>query len=182
MQTFSCRCGNPLFFENTHCLACESEVGWCPACSNIVALEPLENGGYQCSHEGCSTALMKCHNYAVENVCNRMVVMAEGHADTLCDCCRYNDVIPDLDIEGNRERWAALEGAKRRLFHTLDLLKLPHGIEGENIRVPLMRFLTRAFGAPRQNKKRYIPAMPMGISPSTLKKPMTLSVNAYGST
>lgn len=63
--------------------------------------------------------------------------MAEGHADTLCDCCRYNDVIPDLDIEGNRERWAALEGAKRRLFHTLDLLKLPHGIEGENIRVPL---------------------------------------------
>ncbi|WP_404342872.1 putative zinc-binding peptidase [Vreelandella aquamarina] len=137
MQTFSCRCGNPLFFENTHCLACESEVGWCPACSNIVALEPLDNGGYQCSHESCGTALMKCHNYAVENVCNRMVVMAEGHADTLCDCCRYNDVIPDLDIKGNRERWAALEGAKRRLFHTLDLLKLPHGIEGESIRVPL---------------------------------------------
>ncbi len=80
---------------------------------------------------------MKCHNYAVENVCNRMVVMAEGHADTLCDCCRYNEMIPDLTISGNRERWAALEAAKRRLFHTLDLLKLPHGINGENIRVPL---------------------------------------------
>ncbi|MEC8902584.1 MAG: zinc-ribbon domain-containing protein, partial [Pseudomonadota bacterium] len=78
MQTFSCRCGNPLFFENTHCLACESEVGWCPACCNIVALEPLDSGGYRCTHENCGTALMKCHNYAVENVCNRMVVMADG--------------------------------------------------------------------------------------------------------
>lgn len=137
MQTFSCRCGNPLFYENTHCLACESEVGWCPACSHIVALAPLANGGYRCTHLGCNAALMKCHNYAVENVCNRMVVMNEGHADTLCDCCRYNEVIPDLDIIGNRERWAALEAAKRRLFHTLDHLQLPHGMEGENIRVAL---------------------------------------------
>ncbi|MEC7296679.1 MAG: putative zinc-binding metallopeptidase, partial [Pseudomonadota bacterium] len=46
-------------------------------------------------------------------------------------------VIPDLEVEGNRERWAALESAKRRLFYTLDLLKLPHGVEGEDIRVPL---------------------------------------------
>ncbi len=137
MQTFSCRCGNPLFFENTYCLACKSEVGWCPACANIVALEPLANGGYRCTHPGCGEMLMKCHNYAVENVCNRMVVMAEGHADQLCDCCRCNNMIPDLDISGNRERWAALEAAKRRLFHTLDLLKLPYGVSGDNIRVPL---------------------------------------------
>lgn len=137
MQTFSCRCGNSLFFENTHCLACESEVGWCPACTHIVALDPLLNGGYRCTHPGCGSALMKCHNYAVENVCNRMVVKAEGYADTLCDCCRYNEMIPDLNISGNRERWAALEAAKRRLFHTLDLLELPHGISRENIRVPL---------------------------------------------
>ncbi|UYV18255.1 putative zinc-binding peptidase [Halomonas qaidamensis] len=137
MQTFSCRCGNPLFFENTYCLACESEVGWCPTCSAIVALEPLPNGGYRCTHPDCGSTLMKCHNYAVENVCNRMVVMVEGHADTLCDCCRFNEVIPDLTINGNRERWAALEAAKRRLFHTLDLLTLPYGVSGENIRVPL---------------------------------------------
>ncbi|MDP3536581.1 putative zinc-binding metallopeptidase [Halomonas sp. M1] len=137
MQTFSCRCGNPLFYENTHCLACQSEVGWCPACSHIVALAPLTNGGYRCTNPSCNAALMKCHNYAVENVCNRMVVMHEGHADTLCACCRYNAVIPDLAINGHRERWAALEAAKRRLFHTLDLLSLPHGTEGEDIRVPL---------------------------------------------
>ena len=137
MQTFHCRCGNTLFYENTHCLACQSEVGWCPACSNIVAIESLDNGGYRCTHPGCDTALMKCHNYAVENVCNRLVVMEHGQADTLCDCCRYNEVIPDLNIAGHRERWAALEAAKRRLFHTLDLLKLPHGTKDDDIAVPL---------------------------------------------
>ena len=137
MQTFSCYCGNPIFYENTQCLACQSEVGWCPSCSNIVAIEPLDSGGFLCTHPGCETTLMKCHNYAVENVCNRMVVMEEGHADTLCVCCRYNDVIPDLAIDGHRERWAALEAAKRRLFHTLDLLKLPHGTEDDAIAVPL---------------------------------------------
>jgi len=137
MQTFSCRCGNPLFFENTHCLACRSEVGWCPACANIVALEALPEGGYRCTHPDCATPLMKCHNYAFDNVCNRMVVMNEGHGDKLCDCCRYNAVIPDMTIEGNRERWAALEAAKRRLFHTLDVLGLPHGTNGDAIQVPL---------------------------------------------
>ncbi|MCA1773671.1 MAG: putative zinc-binding peptidase [Halomonas sp.] len=137
MRTFSCRCGNPLFFENTHCLACQADVGWCPACRHIVALEPLPGGGYRCTQPGCQTALMKCHNYALENVCNRTVVINQGYADTLCDCCRYNAVIPDLSIEGNRERWAALEAAKRRLFHTLDLLALPHGTVGDAIDVPL---------------------------------------------
>ncbi|SDN70761.1 zinc-binding metallopeptidase family protein [Vreelandella arcis] len=137
MQTFSCRCGNPLFFENTHCLACQSEVGWCPVCTHIVALEPLPKGGYRCTHPSCGSALMKCQNYVLSNVCNRMVVMNDGYADTLCDCCRYNAMIPDLTINGNRERWAALEAAKRRLFYTLDLLALPHGTHGDNIRVPL---------------------------------------------
>ncbi|MFG6667022.1 putative zinc-binding metallopeptidase [Halomonas sp. HNIBRBA4712] len=143
MQTFSCRCGNPLFFENTHCVACDFEVGWCPSCHAIVALEPLESGQYRCSAAGCEAPLVKCHNYAVENVCNRMV--AADHAPApggtepapLCDCCCHNDVIPDLGVEGNRERWAALEAAKRRLFYTLDLLKLPHGAPGDDTPLPL---------------------------------------------
>ena len=130
MQTFSCRCGNPLFFENTHCLACESEVGWCPACCNIVALEPLDSGGYRCTHENCGTALMKCHNYAVENVCNRMVVMADGHADTLCDCCRYNDVIPDLSTPVTASagrRWKRPNGGSSIPWICLSCPTVPKG-------------------------------------------------------
>lgn len=138
MRSYECQCGNRLFFDNTFCLACDAEVGWCPTCSRITSLEPLAEGGYRCTQADCGATLMKCHNYAVEDVCNRMVeVGADGQADTLCDCCRYNQTIPDLSIEGHRERWAALESAKRRLFYTLDLLGLPHGNEGDDVELPL---------------------------------------------
>ncbi|MFI0471907.1 putative zinc-binding metallopeptidase [Halomonas sp. HMF6819] len=183
MQTFSCGCGNPLFFENTRCVACDSEVGWCPSCRAIVALDPLEQGGYQCTTAGCDAHLAKCHNYAVENVCNRMVVTAtvedppmdeaSGNgfkstasngdttgtdvlgSDPLCDCCRHNDMIPDLGVEGSRERWAALEAAKRRLFYTLDLLKLPHGATPQETHVPL-RFSFMADALPDQGLWRSV--------------------------
>lgn len=138
MQTFRCQCGNPLFYDNTHCVACQAEVGFCPACRQVTALAPLAKGGYRCLQEGCGAALMKCHNYAVENVCNRMVLLDdEGQADTLCDCCRHNEVIPDLTIDGHRARWAALEAAKRRLFYTLDQLKLAHPAKEDGAPLPL---------------------------------------------
>ena len=47
----------------------------------------------------------------------------------LCNACRLNDVIPDLAVEGNRERWAKLELAKRRLLLQLDELHLKYSPE-----------------------------------------------------
>ncbi|SFI15344.1 zinc-binding metallopeptidase family protein [Modicisalibacter xianhensis] len=143
MRTYDCVCGNRLFFDNSQCLNCEREVGWCPACARIAALEPLAEGGYRCTYEDCGAALLKCLNYSEHQVCNRMVAMqgdiaeGEGEASALCDCCRYNDVVPDLSIPGHLERWAALEAAKRRLFYTLDLLGLPHGTPEESVEPPL---------------------------------------------
>lgn len=138
MNTYTCRCDAKLFFDNTHCLACGREVGWCPVCNRIGALEPLAEGGYRCAHSDCGASLLKCANYAEENVCNRMVsVGADGQAPRLCDCCRYNAVIPDLAIDGHRARWAALEAAKRRLIYTLNLTGLPHGTEAEGFQPPL---------------------------------------------
>jgi len=34
--------------------------------------------------------------------------------------------IPDLSVDGNREKWARLEAAKRRLLYTLDRIGLPY--------------------------------------------------------
>ena len=73
MKTFTCRCDNTVFFENSHCVACGSELGWCPNCASLRSLLVLDNGQYQCAHPGCGMALIKCHNYAVEQVCNRCV-------------------------------------------------------------------------------------------------------------
>lgn len=139
MKTFNCICGNTLFFENSQCLSCGQDVGWCPACCRISTLRHEFDGVYLCANADCRAKLAKCHNYAVENVCNRCIPLNAALPDpeTLCDCCVYNDTIPDLSIGGNREKWGRLEAAKRRLFYTLDLLGLPHGTAASGFDPPL---------------------------------------------
>ncbi len=139
MKTFHCTCGNTLFFENTQCLRCGHEVGWCPACENLTAIAIEPAGGHRCGLSSCGALLVKCHNYAVEHVCNRCIVRQGELPSTgnLCDYCRFNDTIPDLSLEGNREKWARLEAAKRRLLYSLDVLGLPYGTAAEGIDPPL---------------------------------------------
>lgn len=143
MRLYSCVCGNTLFFDSSRCLACGREVGWCPACRAIRALEPAGEGAIggrlRCADPGCGALLAKCVNYAREDVCNRCVP-AEGlaaEAEPLCDCCRFNETIPDLSVPGNREKWARIERAKRRLFYILDALGLPYGTSAEGFEPPL---------------------------------------------
>lgn len=143
MKKFHCTCGSSIFFENTQCIACNSELGWCPCCGTLRALMQHDNGQYFCSEPTCNAALTKCHNYAVEHVCNRCVTtpltpQTEATADPLlCNCCRFNDTIPDLTVASNREKWKRIETAKRRLFYTLDSLGLPYGNENEGVIPPL---------------------------------------------
>jgi hypothetical protein len=139
MKQFRCLCGGMIFFENTQCLTCRKELGWCPACSSMTALESTADGQLRCARAECGASLVKCHNYGVEGVCNRCStapVDSEGKAP-LCDYCRFNDTIPDLSVSGNREMWGRLEAAKRRLLYTLDLLKLPYGSRLDGFEPPL---------------------------------------------
>jgi hypothetical protein len=139
MNTFQCTCGNRLFFNNTVCINCGSEVGWCEVCHTVSALEP-RGDAYRCLNSKCGATVVKCRNYSDEHVCNRVLVESNSPpvqggagevADSkgLCKACRLNDVIPDLAIEGNRERWAKLELAKRRLLTQLDELNLKYAPE-----------------------------------------------------
>jgi hypothetical protein len=129
MKPFLCRCHNKIYFENTLCLSCESELGWCPACRSMTALIRADGDEYRCGHDACGTSLVKCQNYAVEKVCNRCLLKSEAaeSEEGLCDYCQYNDTIPDLSVSENRQSWLRLEVAKRRLLYTLDLLRLPYG-------------------------------------------------------
>jgi hypothetical protein len=144
MHTYSCTCGRRLFFNNTVCVGCGSEVGWCEACHTVAPLEP-DGEAYRCGNPKCRAAVVKCHNYAVEAVCNRVFAAESAAAEpaattdrtnptvveahVLCKACRLNDVIPDLSIDGNRERWAKLELGKRRLLVELDDLGLRYASE-----------------------------------------------------
>jgi hypothetical protein len=128
MRTFECVCSHTLFFENIHCGNCGRDVGWCPVCRSITSLDPAGIGRYRCTNPACGALLALCTNYAQEHVCNRCVAVdATGAAAPFCDTCRFNHTIPDLSVPGNRERWARLESAKRRLFYALDLMGLPYG-------------------------------------------------------
>ena len=139
MKKFSCGCGATVFFENNQCVACDAEIGWCPACNTLRALTSGEDGQYYCGEASCGAALTKCYNYAEEHVCNRCVLTGNVSSDgrTFCDYCRFNDTIPDLTVEGNREKWQSLENAKRRLFYTLDLLRAPYGHANDGFSPPL---------------------------------------------
>lgn len=139
MKNFFCNCGTQVFFENNQCLSCGSELGWCPGCAAIATIQVNENGRYTCGSPGCGRTLAKCQNYALEQVCNRCIVINDDAVEIprFCDYCRYNETIPDLSIEGNRDKWLRIEIAKRRLFYTLDLLGAPYGNEQDNFSVPL---------------------------------------------
>ena len=88
--------------------------------SDIVALEPAEDDLWQ-SKAGRTYRL--CDNYRKEKICN-WAIPAESE-ESLCDACRLTRAIPDLSVNGNREKWYRLEAAKRRLIYSLQGLHLP---------------------------------------------------------
>jgi len=139
MRTFTCTCGNRLFFENSVCLQCQTPVGWCPTCSSLVPLTADAQGHLTCGNPQCGTHLFKCVNYTAEDICNWTVPVEPGAQQTpiLCGSCRLTEVIPDLSIAGNKEMWYRLEKAKRRLLYELDYLGLPWGGPEKGVEPPL---------------------------------------------
>ncbi len=85
----------------------------------------------------CGAKLLKCVNYSQHKVCNRCL-LADGASETgLCDCCRFNQTVPDLTVPGNAQKWYRLEAAKRRLFYDLSQLGLPYGTAADGIKPSL---------------------------------------------
>ncbi len=137
MKTFHCSCGNKLFFENSQCLSCQREVGWCPVCQGMHAMAP-EQDAFRCTNPKCQALVDKCLNYTRYNICNRMVERTGSYqAQCLCGYCQLTETIPDLSVEGNLTKWYKLEVAKRRLLHMLDLIGLPYGSKGQQFELPL---------------------------------------------
>jgi hypothetical protein len=119
MRTFTCSCGARLFFENTRCLQCQSELGFLPDRGELAALRAGESGHF----EAAGGRYRKCINYAEVEACNWMI--PAGDEQALCRACRLNNVIPDLSDPQHRALWAEVEKAKRRLVYGLDRLGLP---------------------------------------------------------
>src|SRR5262249_3474188 len=121
MKLFECQhCGQPLYFENTHCEGCGRRLGYSPSRETMAALESDEGGWRTPAQPGVRYRL--CANADYE-VCTWLV---NGDArEVVCAACSPNRTIPDLSLPENAAHWRKIEVAKPRLFYTLLKLRLP---------------------------------------------------------
>ena len=124
MKTYTCVCGQLIFFQNAACVNCSRQIGFLPDLLWLTSLDPADDGFWRPTAKEAGGALYKkCTNYAESGVCNWMVPQEAEEA--FCESCRLNEIIPDLSSQENRDRWALTEGAKRRLVYSLLRLRLP---------------------------------------------------------
>lgn len=131
-RAYRCRCGRPVFFRNSRCLACGTPLGYEPELARVYALVPEGDDGDEGwrlhTDESLSEHVYRrCANFDSEASCNWLIdVDVPSEAEqTLCRSCRLNRMIPDLSIEENGVWWSRIELAKRRLISSLIALGLP---------------------------------------------------------
>ena len=127
MKLFECQaCGQPLYFENTRCEACEHRLGYLSAEGTLSALDPEGDpsaGTWRALARPEPEAVFRFCSNAELDACNWL--LPADAAETLCIACRYNRTVPDLSAPENLRRWRKLEHAKHYLFYTLLKFKLP---------------------------------------------------------
>lgn len=125
MKLFACQnCRQMLYFENTRCERCGSDLGYLPGFGELSALEPAgeEEARRPLLAAAAGNTYRACANAAAE-ACNWLV--PAGSPTPYCAACRHNRTIPDISTEANLARWRRIEFAKHRLFYTLLKLRLP---------------------------------------------------------
>ena len=132
MKVFHCdHCRHLVFFENTRCIQCDYPLAYVPELGRVAALEAAGNDLWRVPARGLDQQRYRlCDNYYRENVCNWAV--RAGDPERLCESCRLTQVIPNLEVQGNRDAWFKLEAAKRRLLYTLMQLRCPIHTKAED--------------------------------------------------
>ncbi|MGD9636500.1 MAG: putative zinc-binding metallopeptidase, partial [Pirellulales bacterium] len=129
-SAFACRCGRPVYFRNSLCLACKAPLGFETDSLQVRPLKPAAVAGKWTldfaddDADGDAAAVWKrCANFESPAGCNWLVRAEEE--ESLCRSCRLNRTIPNLDDADNCEWWRRIENAKRRLVSQLLSLGLP---------------------------------------------------------
>lgn len=125
MRPFACpNCGRLNHFEVRVCPDCSATLGYDPAVDRFRFL--ADEATVWRDRAGHRANVVVCGNNNDFGICNWLVDAADvADGQPLCRACRHNRTIPDLTAGGVPERWAKVEAAKRRLFHTLIRLGLP---------------------------------------------------------
>lgn len=131
MKDFYCTCGQRIYFDNTHCLACGRSLRFDPEQHTMVALTPGKAASDDSALKGSKAILVDdagrrfrdCRNRTQYRACNWVLPASEKQP--YCRSCRLNKVVPHLERPGNVRHWSKLESAKRHLLYTLMQLGLP---------------------------------------------------------
>jgi hypothetical protein len=121
-----CQCGQPIFFDNTHCLGCGSELGYHPDHGLLCSLKAEDDGSrWRVKSDGPlkNKSFIRCQNLNSAAQCNWLI--SDAQTTPYCTACALNLVIPDLNLLENTEYWHRTEEAKRRLIAQLIMLGLP---------------------------------------------------------
>ncbi len=128
MKLFKCdHCGQPVYFENTFCVQCNTSLGFDSQLMEVVAVKPAaDNNNILVASAGAGPASGFRYKYCSNqqyNVCNWLVPY--DSPDEFCIACDLNRTIPDLSNPHHLEKWASIEVAKHRLVYSLLRFKLP---------------------------------------------------------
>jgi hypothetical protein len=139
-----------VFFENTRCLKCESQLGFLPDVLDLSALEADANNQWRAISPLAKKGIYReCANRQQHKICNWMVRLDDPNP--FCASCRLNEMIPGLSDANNIARWEKLELAKRRCLYTFMRLGLPvENTTNNGQRSLRFRFLQDTEGAPVQ--------------------------------
>src|SRR6185369_17734617 len=108
---------------NNRCISCGHQLGFLPGAMDLSALDPASDGTFLPLNQSAAGQLhRRCHNEPAPDLCNWLVPVEDP--EPLCVVCRLNEVIPDLSIAANHDRWHRLACAERRLLYTLLRLRL----------------------------------------------------------
>jgi hypothetical protein len=120
MKAFRCQCGQSVFFDSSHCINCNSILGFDPV---ELEMRSLAQHGGPFFSDASGRQYRLCRNRIDYAVCNWLV--PAGDDAQLCMACEFNRMIVNLAEPVNVRRWQRFETAKKRLFFTLLRLGVP---------------------------------------------------------
>lgn len=123
MKKFQCGgCGGRVYFENSRCLACQTELGFVRSDLEVASFRPKAADGTR-QRMDAPGGYRRCANHSSASACSWMLPAESTFR--FCLSCRLNHLIPDLSKPGNPQAWLKLENSKRRLIYSLLSLGLP---------------------------------------------------------
>ena len=126
-RSFRCQCGLPVFFRNSRCLTCGSELGYAPEQGELLSIAPTPEvaDAWRALRDGeDGPSWRRCNNFSLAG-CNWLLASDDEEKEGLCLACRLNRTIPDLSNARHVQLWSRIELAKRRVVSQLIALGLP---------------------------------------------------------